>query len=193
MNRKAYRILVFSFFSVLLVVGIVIGFYFENKKNIEKEKVLKISNKDKEKNEDITLDVSSKDIKVDVYTDDITVEIIYKYLLCEHEIKESLIEYQTSMELVKSKYKNYNIISEENNILKLCKDVRNNCPNHFLIKVLNEDIVIYKIVDNNKNQVFKNTEIHINTVRDEIKEELKKGIYVTGIQELNQIIEEFES
>ena len=192
MSKSVYRMLVFSFFCILISLGVFIGFTYQtsnNASNVEKiedeEKIEKI------KKSNVYDEVNS--VVANIYTEDILVEITYNYLGCNEKINKSVNEYQTSMECLKEKYYDFEVISEDNNILKLSKTINTNCPNHFLVKLLDDNIVIYKVIAENELELFKNTEIHINTIRDEAKEEFKEGIYVDGVVELNSIIEDLNS
>ena len=193
MSKKAYRVLVFSFFSVLLVLGIYLGFIYENSITV-KTANNKIVTDDKEK-DDSQIDIyeNIKPVTVNIYTEDITVEIIYKYLTCNEQIKETKVEYQTSMQSVKDKYSDFEVLSDDNNILQISKEIATNCPNHFLVKSLDDYVAIFKVINKDVEEVFKNTEIHINTLVDEVKLELENGIYIDGIIELNRLIEDLES
>ena len=191
MNKVAYRIFVFSLFFLLFSFGVFIGVTYQNKNNASN--IEKIENEEKieiVKKVNIYEDLS---VVADIDKEDILVEITYNYLGCNEKINKSINEYKTSMIKLKEKYNDFEVISEDNNILKLSKTINTNCPNHFIVKLLNDNVVIYRVIADNEIEVFKNTEIHINTIRDEVKTDIEKGIEVNGILELNSIIEELNS
>ena len=59
------------------------------------------------------------------------------------------------------------------------------------IKEKDGKIAIYKIEQNNKETLYKETEIAIDYLTETDKIEIKNGIRVNGKQNLNQLIEDF--
>lgn len=207
MNKKMYRALLFSFVLMLFTVGIGLGVKYGDDQ-IKNSSVDNIDEKDNKEdngksnnidniniynNESIKTNVDIYDVSIYENKEDIEVNLIENYLLCHEEITQTFMEYNTNLDILKEKYKDYNIVSEDNNILVLEKTINTNCPHHYLVKILNEYVVVYQVISDSKTDIYKNTEIHINTIRDEIKEELKKGVYVEGIEELYNLIEELDS
>lgn len=197
MNKKMYRVLVFSFMLLLFTIGVFLGFGY-NENEIASNSYVDTTDEVIESVEDDEVYIYSEntnetvETNADIY-EDIMVNITYNYLLCHEEIIESFIEYNTTMETLKEEYIDFDIISETEDTIYLQKDINTNCPNHFLLKILNDYVVIYQVVTEDEINIYKNTEIHINTLRDEIKDELYEGIYIDGLQELYSIIEEIDS
>ena len=61
-----------------------------------------------------------------------------------------------------------------------------------LLREKDGKIVIYKIDENGQEKLYETTEIAIDYLTDEDKENIKNGIKVNGKEELNQLIEDFE-
>ena len=87
----------------------------------------------------------------------------------------------------------YELIEESNEKVVYTRQIEQNCPNHFFIKVEDNKIVIYNIVDESAMVVYKKLEVDIETLNPEMLEELNEGISVDSKEELNLIIEDIES
>ncbi len=189
MTVKSYRILLVSMVLLLLGIGIIYGI------NITKDSSL--VKKDVEDNiikEDIDMVYEQKiDETLVKYEEDFKVILQRNYTLCSHVLQEEKMEFNTSSDLIKEKYKEYSFVEQTDEYIKFEATINSNCPNHFLLKILNEHIVIYQVVSDEELLLHKNTEIHINRIREELLQELNKGIYVNSIDELNSIIEDMET
>lgn len=80
-------------------------------------------------------------------------------------------------------------IKEEN------AEVANNVSDEnkrFIVKSINDVICVFYEGNNNEEILYKNTDLSTKYLGNEDIEELKKGIKVTGIEKLNELLENFE-
>ena len=192
MNKRVF----FSFFAIggivlLLVLGVYIGFkYTRNDKNVEDK--TSIAEDSIEKDETTPVSAKTYDIEV-VYKDE--------YTKCGHTIQNKNMVYGTTLENLKEEENKkqkengilYEVEEESNEQLVYSRKVEQNCPNHFLVKNENNNIVIYNIIDEAAMSVYKKLEVDINTLNPEMLEELNEGIKVDSKEDLNLIIEDIES
>lgn len=192
MNKRVF----FSFFAIggivlLLVLGVYIGFkYTRNDKNVEDET-------------GIAEDSIEIDVTTPVSTKTYDIEVVYKdeYTKCGHTIQNKNMVYGTTLENLKEEENKkqkengilYEVEEESNEQLVYSRKVEQNCPNHFLVKNENNNIVIYNIIDEAAMSVYKKLKVDINTLNPEMLEELNEGIKVDSKEDLNLIIEDIES
>ena len=192
MNKRMF----FSFFAIggivlLLVLGVYIGFkYTRNDKNVEDKT-------------SIAEDRIEKDETTPVSTKTYDIEVVYKdeYTKCGHTIQSKDMVYGTTLENLKKEENQkqkekgiiYEVEEESNDQIVYSRKVDQNCPNHFLVKIEKNDIIIYNIIDDAAMSVYKKLEVDINTLNPEMLEELNEGIKVDSKEDLNLIIEDIES
>lgn len=192
MNKRMF----FSFFAIagvilLLILGVFVGFkYTRNDKNVEDKT-------------SIAEDSIEKDETTPVSTKTYDIEVVYKdeYTKCGHTIQNKDMVYGTTLENLKEEENKkqkekgiiYEVEEESNEQVIYTRKVDQNCPNHFLVKIENNNIVIYNIIDEAAMSVYKKLEVDINTLNPEMLEELNEGIKVDSKEDLNLIIEDIES
>ena len=71
-------------------------------------------------------------------------------------------------------------------------EFNSNCGQHFVLRDVDGKINIYKINENNEEELYEKTEISVEYLTETDKIEIQNGIRVNGIEELNQLIEDFE-
>ena len=118
------------------------------------------------------------------------------YKKCGHEtnkyekIDDNLVN-KTKEELQKI-YSEWKIEDFSDSNIVLSKDEDGYCDEHYLIQDKEGKVVIYKILEDGTKQKFQETEISIEYLSEADKVQIKKGIRVNGMQNLNQLIEDFE-
>ena len=138
-----------------------------------------------------------------VITKTYDIEVIYKdeYIKCGHVIENKNIIYGTTIEKVKDEENNkqkdngniYEIEEESDEKIVYSRKIEQNCPNHFLVKLENDEIVISNIVDESATMVYKKIKVDSEILNPEMLEELNQGIKANSKEELNLIIEDIES
>jgi len=184
MNKMVYRIVVMCVAVILLLSGAYIGLKISN--NVEAENVLpepidRVA-------EDITPVISK--------TDDKDIEVIYEhyYLNCKETITNKNMEFGTTKEKIKEKTdKEYKVVDETENSITFKKEINSNCPNHFKFILEDEYVMIYQVKSDGVYVMYKNTEIPESNIRNELVAELKNGILVNSLEELNSYMEDLES
>lgn len=119
-----------------------------------------------------------------------------KYKKCGHEtteyreIPKELVNL-TKIEL-QEKYNDWKIeeFSDTNIILK--KESQDSCDEHFILKDKDGIVTVFKKYENGEEKEYEITDISTEYLTDTDKINMKNGIEVNGIQNLNQLIEDFE-
>lgn len=193
----------------VIILGITAGTYIfisnENKKtgnnNVE-DVINKVSDKvqkdyTRELNElnklDNSLETNSNEEKI---SPNCLVILKRHYDKCGHttneyiDIQENLVN-KTQDEL-EEKYPNWEVEKFSSGEIILYKEYTGICDEHYILRQKDGKIVIYKIDENGQEKLYETTEIAIDYLTDEDKENIKNGIKVNGKEELNQLIEDFE-
>lgn len=76
-------------------------------------------------------------------------------------------------------------------IQEASKDL-NDQNKHFILRAENDLISVYYINEKEEEILYRKTEISVEYLAEEDKEELKNGIEIEGVQNLNQLLEDFE-
>lgn len=189
-----YRIVLTFVFTLCLSLGVFLGFKY-TQKNVERKGGTEIKSEDKED--------EKKEKTAAVSTKTYDVEVVYKdeYTTCGHVIESSNIVYSTTLEKLKSDEEKkqrlnsevYNISDESNEKIVYSRIINQNCPNHFLVKAEDNDIIIYNIIDEGTKSIYKKLDEDLQTLNPEMLEELNNGIRADSKEELNLIIEDIES
>lgn len=199
-NKFWYRIFVLSVFVILLGIGSIVGYklstnnpdmvdYTSNSKNNEYDK------------DAINIYEDDEVESVSTKTCDIEVVYIDYYTLCNESIttNETLygvkLDELKSKEIEKQKRENnlYEIVEENNERIVFKKTFDTYCPNHFKIILEGEKINIYNKINDENYEMYKTLDIPVETLRQEVVNELTGGILVESKEELNMIIEDIES
>lgn len=188
-----YSFLVFGILVICLSLGIFFGFrYTKNNENLMDYTETTAEDNKNENNDTTPVSTKTYDIEV-VYED--------KYNKCGHIIENKNMVYGTTLEKVKEeenvKQKEngniYEIIEESNEKIIYSREIEQNCPNHFLVKLEDEIIVVYNVVDDSTMMVYKKINADLETLNPEMLEELNVGIKADSKEDLNLIIEDIES
>lgn len=118
------------------------------------------------------------------------------YKECNHTINEYIdipqnLVNKTQEDVIKE-YPNWEIQKYSSTEIILYKEFESTCGQHFILRSNNEKIIIYKVNENNEEEIYQETEISTDYLTETDKIEIEKGIRVNGVEELNQLIEDFE-
>lgn len=191
-----YKILFGILIVVLFAGGIFLGIKISSPK--DNSEALKTLNKVEES---LIYDESEKSIQTLSKTYDI--ELVYEdnYTLCGESTTKKETIYDTTLEELKSREekkqedegKVYKIKEESNEKLVYSRNISENCPNHFKV-VLEENVInVYKVIDEDTKNLYRKIDTQDKLIREDVKEELKKGIKIDSYEELNLLIEDLES
>lgn len=118
------------------------------------------------------------------------------YNECQHTINEYIDIPQKlvngTQEDLEKEYPNWEIQKYSSNEIILYREFDSNCGQHFILRNDNGKVTIYKINENNDEEVYEKTEISVDYLTEADKVEIQNGIRVNGIEELNQLVEDFE-
>ncbi len=196
MNK--FKITIISICTIFLIILTTAVVY----QNIKYDKIAKeekrieddcIHEERKEENEINDIEVSEIETKVSPNAK----LIIKKYHKeCGHNTEE--IKNVTNDMVNKNKkevellYPDYNIEKFLNNEIVLKKEEEGQCDEHYIIRDENNNIVIYKVLNDGAEEVYQNTGISTEYLPETDRINLKSGVKVFGIENLNSIIEDFE-
>ena len=93
---------------------------------------------------------------------------------------------------IEKRYPNWEIQKYSSNEIILYKEFDSNCGQHFLVKEDEGKITVYKVNENGEEEVYEKTEISVEYLSETDKIKIMEGIKVNGIEELNQLLEDFE-
>ena len=182
-------------FCFLLTGGIVIGLLVsKNDSNLEEEpKVEEVSNKnvevynnhvyEEDKEEDIEI------VYVDIYED------------CNHVSENRSNEYGVNIEDIKKREldkiekekSDYKLVKDSDGILMFEKKHNSKCGNHYMLKLEDENVVIYRYTESGEYEKYQDTEILKESLRPDFLYRLEEGIEAETVEELYMFLEELES
>ena len=115
---------------------------------------------------------------------------------CNHTINEYVDVPQDLVngteEDLKKEYPYWQIEKYSSNEIILYKEFNSNCGQHFVLREDEGKITVYKINENNEEEIYEKTEISVEYLSETDKGKISEGIKVNGIEELNQLLEDFE-
>lgn len=119
-----------------------------------------------------------------------------KYNKCGHVLKQYESPENELINLTKSqlqeKYSDWEIKEFNSKEIILYKEVEESCDEHYVLREKDGYIAIYKIDENNIENLIQTTQISTKYITETDKIELDKGIKVNGKEELNSTLEDFE-
>lgn len=192
----------------IIVIGIITGVYIYNKNkkigknivdneiNIVSETITDECTEEYGKLEEqakLEIETNSSEEKI---SPNCLITLKRYYDECQHTINEYLdipkdLVNGTESDLQKE-YPNWEIQKYSNNEIILYKEFNSNCGQHFVLRDVDGKINIYKINENNEEELYEKTEISVEYLTETDRIEIQNGIRVNGIEELNQLIEDFE-
>ena len=123
--------------------------------------------------------------------------IIFKttYSKCGHMIKENIIATEVHVNKtekeIKDLYKNWNLTSFTNNEIVFEREVNEMCREHYVLRNTNGEIVVYYL-DDGKEVFYQDTGINTKYLPEADKQNIENGLFVTGKENLNRTLEDFE-
>lgn len=194
----------------IIMIGIVMGTIIYNNNKQSKNQINIVKNEINEVSEKITDECTEEyeeleeQAKLEIETNSneekispnclVTLKRYYKE--CMHTINEYVDIPQNlvnkTQEDLEKEYPNWEIKKYSSNEIILYKEFNSNCGQHFVLKSDDGKIIIYKINENNEEEIYEKTEISVEYLTETDKIEIQNGIRVNGIEELNQLIEDFE-
>ena len=206
MKKTWIIILVLAVLGIGILSGI--GIYEKNKKKTTEKNI--IENEVNKISEEVTDECTEEwqeleeQAKLNIQTNSNEEKISPNCLLilkryykeCDHIINEYIdipqkLVNKTQQDL-ENEYLNWDVKKYSSTEIIIYKEFDSDCGQHFILRDDEGKITIYKINENNEEEVYQKTEISIDYLTETDKIEIQNGIRVNGIEELNQVIENFE-
>ena len=190
----------------IIIIGIILGiFIYNNNANNNKQNSI-VENEINIVSEKVTDECteeyqnSEKEIETDSQEEKISPNCLLTlkkyYEECNHTINEYIDIPQDLVngteEDLKKEYPYWQVEKYSSNEIILYKEFNSNCGQHFVLKEDEGKITVYKINENNEEEVYEKTEISVYYLSETDKSKISEGIKVNGIEELNQLLEDFE-
>lgn len=192
----------------IIIIGIISGLAIYNKNeksqnNIIENEINKISEKvidecteeyeELERQAKLDIETNSSEEKI---SPNCLITLKRYYNECQHTINEYIDVTQNlvngTQEDLEKEYPNWEIQKYSSNEIILYREFDSNCGQHFILRNDNGKITIYKINEEMQEEVYEKTEISVEYLTETDKVEIQNGIRVNGVQELNQLLEDFE-
>ena len=203
--KKSWIILLFV---VVIIIGIIAGLAIYNKNeksqnNIIENEINKISEKvtdecteeyeELERQAKLDIETNSNEEKI---SPNCLITLKRYYNECQHTINEYIDVPQNlvngTQEDLEKEYPNWEIQKYSSNEIILYREFDSNCGQHFILRNDNGKITIYKINEQMQEEVYEKTEISVEYLTETDKVEIQNGIRANGVEELNQLLEDFE-
>ncbi len=121
---------------------------------------------------------------------------ITKYKKCGHTVKDYVSVNENDVNKMESdireNYTAWNLISFSNDEIVLEREVDEICKEHYVIRNVSDEIIVYFLNEDNKEIFYKATGISTKYLPEEDKQNIENGIYVIGKEELNRLLEDYE-
>lgn len=189
MYKGTYRLFVVGLLCLLLTAGTIIGYKIGgkiNKGDIEKD-ITPV-------NDPGVIESPVMSSSAEKKQEYIIIKKV-EYELCEHTFSSEDVIVAASIDdaLKEVDLSGYEVFSKGTNGAVLLKKEDGYCKDHYIITTNGKNVIVYRKISKDEKEVYINTDIPTNILRDDTLEDLKKGIEVDSIDELNKMIEELES
>ncbi len=200
------KVWIIGLIIAIIIIGIILGiFIYNNNANNNKQSSI-VKNEINIVSEKVTDECteeyqnSEEEIETDSQEEKISPNCLLTlkkyYEECNHTINEYVDIPQDLVngteEDLKNEYPYWQVEKYSSNDIILYKEFNSNCGQHFVLREDNGKITVYKINENNAEEVYENTEISVEYLSETDKIKISEGIRVNGIEELNQLLEDFE-
>ena len=199
------KVWIIGLIIAIIIIGIILGIFIYNNNANNKQNSI-VENEINIVSEKVTDECteeyqnSEKEIETDSQEEKISPNCLLTlkkyYEECNHTINEYVDIPQDLVngteEDLKNEYPYWQVEKYSSNDIILYKEFNSNCGQHFVLREDNGKITVYKINENNEEEVYENTEISVEYLSETDKIKISEGIRVNGIEELNQLLEDFE-
>lgn len=200
------KVWIIGLIIAIIIIGIILGIFIYNKNVNNNKQSSIVKNEINIVSEKVTDECTEEyqNIEKEIETDSQEEKISPNCLLtlkkyyeeCNHTINEYVDIPQDLVngteEDLKNEYPYWQVEKYSSNDIILYKEFNSNCGQHFVLREDNGKITVYKINENNEEEVYENTEISVEYLSETDKIKISEGIRVNGIEELNQLLEDFE-
>ena len=181
------RILFYGF--LIFIVSIGIGYYYSSLWKRQNPKYLAKN----ETNNEIIKETSWNEEKLSF---DASFGLKKNYKECGHskfyysELPKELIN--LSKNEISNLYSNWKVEEFSSKSLVLSQNLEGYCDDHYVLKLGDENIEVFKQISKDREEFYKDTNISKEYLTASDLNKLEEGIYVYGFKNLNSAIEDFE-
>ena len=117
------------------------------------------------------------------------------YLVCDHttneyvNIPEKMVN--ATYDVLQKNYEDWNIEKFSSNEVILSKDFEGECGEHYILRNVDSNIVVFKI-KNGIEEEYEKTDIAVDYLTETDKISFENGLKIYGKENLSQILEDFE-
>ena len=117
------------------------------------------------------------------------------YLVCDHttneyvNIPEKMVN--ATYDVLQKNYEDWNIEKFSSNEVILSKDFEGECGEHYILRNVDGNIVVFKI-ENGIEEEYEKTDIAVDYLTETDKISFENGLKIYGKENLSQILEDFE-
>ena len=117
------------------------------------------------------------------------------YLVCDHttneyvNIPEKMVN--ATYDVLQKNYADWNIEKFSSNEVILSKDFEGECGEHYILRNVDGNIVVFKI-ENGIEEEYEKTDIAVDYLTETDKISFENGLKIYGKENLSQILEDFE-
>ena len=182
---------------IIIILGIFAGLYLYNINNKDKENVInevtQVDTQDNNIEVTNTLEIVNQEEKTTPNT-----LMIYKtyYTKCNHYINEykdiDMSAVNLTEEEIKDRNQDWRIEEFSSEQIVLEKEVEDFCNEHFKLKLVNDNVVIFILDEDNNETEYQKTEISSEYLTEEDILKLTEGIIVYGKENLTNVLEDYE-
>ncbi len=198
MNKTIITLLVIIVVIIAMITGILI---YKPQEKEEPQNVIAKTEETNTTNNIVKNEVKEEKIEETNSTEEkispnafVTFKVAYKG--CGHttnkymEVPEDFVN-KTKTEL-QEKYSDWKIEKFSDTEIILSKEESGNCGEHYIVRESEGLVTVYQVLDDGTEREYEKTDISTEYLTETDKINMEKGIEVNGIQNLNQLIEDFE-
>ncbi|CAH2212611.1 hypothetical protein [Tepidibacter aestuarii] len=204
-KKRSSKIPILLIAILTLVGGFYMGKMLEEEdrdtpviKNVQAEEEKNTGNSEEGKKIEIESVEKNDEVLVDKNT---VLKITTKYDKCEHvETTENPVPKDAVglsetefKEYIKEHYSKFKLLSFKTKEIELLEEINSYCDKHYEIGEDNGYIIIYKYDEKGNKNVFKKTESSISSLPAIDQEQIKSGLILNSLEELNERLEDFGS
>ena len=191
--KKSYIVFLFVIFTILSFEIIYFSRVIKSSEKVGNQNNI-VSNNDKVADKNVeTKVVSSNGVKV---SPSAKIEMVQYYDKCGHVVSE---EYKVPASIVNMEesevekyYNGWEIEVFSKEYIKMYKKNKGMCPHHYTLKDIDGYISIFNMDENDNEVLYKATDIVTKYLSEKDRSNLEKGVIVTGKDELEAILQDYE-
>lgn len=199
-NKKNY-VLIILLMVIMISGGYILGTYIgqnsldENPNKSDDESGYQTMQSKDQNDKEI---VGRKVPAIEVTTKDTLLVFEKYYISCSDKITEERnaegYEIGLSSQDIRLKFPEWDIYEFSSEKVVLTKEIRDYCPNHFILKDRDGIVVIYMPPeDGDEYKDFEETQVFTDVLPPDVQDEIRKGLVLDSLEDVEHIMENLES